>query len=113
MQVTLTKLLTNGQAAVKGNYPNMKVQLKSQTVNFYKARKIEGKFQREVEARARITYKEEEAELAKHQREEKFALSLEEKRLEFAASKRDKTKLPELQISKFQGTHLGTILGTL
>ena len=33
-------------------------------------------------------------------------LSLEEKKLEIAATERVKTKLPELQISKFQGTHL-------
>ena len=59
-----------------------------------------------MEARAQIRYDEEEAEFAKREREEKFMLSLEEKKLEIAATKRVKTKLHELQISKFQGTHL-------
>ncbi len=59
-----------------------------------------------MEARAPIRYEEEQAELAKRAREEKFALSLEEKKLEIASGKRIKTKLPDLQISKFQGSHL-------
>ena len=64
------------------------------------------KIRQEVEARAQIRYEEEEAEFARREREEKFMLSLEEKKLEIAATKRVKTKSPELQISKFQGTHL-------
>ncbi|XP_028404087.1 uncharacterized protein LOC114526759 [Dendronephthya gigantea] len=63
------------------------------------------KIGQEAEARAQIRDEEREIELAKREREEEFALSLEEKKLE-AAEKRVKTKLPELQISKFQGTHL-------
>ncbi|XP_028405809.1 uncharacterized protein LOC114528390 [Dendronephthya gigantea] len=64
------------------------------------------KIRQEAEARAQIRDEEREIELAKREREEEFALSLEEKKLELAAAKRVKTKLPELQISKFQGTHL-------
>ena len=64
------------------------------------------KFRQEVEARALIRHEEEQAEFEKRAREEKFALSLEEKKLEIASAKRIKTKLPDLQISKFQGSHL-------
>ena len=46
---------------------------------------------------------EQEAENNKRIREEKFALQLEEKKLEIAEKKRVKPKLPDLQISKFQG----------
>ena len=49
---------------------------------------------------------EQEAENNKRIREEKFALQLEEKKLEIAGKKRVKPKLPDLQISKFQGTYL-------
>ena len=49
---------------------------------------------------------EEEAENNKRIREEKFALQLEEKKLEIAEKKRVKPKLPDLQIFKFQGTVL-------
>jgi hypothetical protein len=64
------------------------------------------KFRQDVEARALIRHEEEQAEFEKRAREEKFALSLEEKKLEIASAKRIKTKLPDLQISKFQGSHL-------
>ncbi len=64
------------------------------------------KIRQEVEARALIRYEEEQAELAKRLREEKFALSLEEKKLDIASAKRIKTKFLDLQISKFQGSHL-------
>ena len=64
------------------------------------------RIRQEVVAQALIRYEEEQAELAKRAREEKFALSLEEKKLEIASAKRIKTKLPDLQISKFQGSHL-------
>ena len=49
---------------------------------------------------------EEEAENNKRIREEKFALQLEEKKLEIAQKTPVKPKLPDLQISKFQGAHL-------
>ena len=49
---------------------------------------------------------EQEAENNKRIREEKFALQLEEKKLEIAEKKRVKPKSPDLQISKFQGTYL-------
>ncbi|CAB4026968.1 Hypothetical predicted protein, partial [Paramuricea clavata] len=53
-----------------------------------------------------IRQEEQEAENNKRIREEKFALQLEEKKLEKAEKKRVKLKLPNLQISKFQGTYL-------
>jgi bifunctional pyridoxal-dependent enzyme with beta-cystathionase and maltose regulon repressor activities len=49
---------------------------------------------------------EQEAENNKRIREEKFALQLQEKKLEIAEKERVKPKLPDLQISKFQGTYL-------
>jgi len=49
---------------------------------------------------------EQEAENNKRIREEKFASQLEEKKFEIAEKKRVKPKLPDLQISHFQGTHL-------
>ena len=67
------------------------------------------KIRQKVEARALIRHEEEQAELAKRAREEKFALSLEEKKLEIASAKRIKTKLPDLQISTFQGSHLNWV----
>ena len=48
----------------------------------------------------------EEAENNKRISEERFALQLEEKKLEIAEKKRVKPKLPDLQISKFKGTNL-------
>ena len=47
---------------------------------------------------------EQEAENNKRICEEKLALQLEEKKLEIAEKKRVKPKLPDLHISKFQGT---------
>ena len=56
--------------------------------------------------RAEIRREEEEAEEARRIRKEKFALKLEEKRIELADRQKIQTKLPKLEISKFQGTHL-------
>ena len=66
----------------------------------------QAKIRQELEARAQNRYEEERAEHAKREREEQFALALEEKKLEIATGKRVKTKLSAFQISKFQGTHL-------
>ena len=60
----------------------------------------------ETEMKTKIRREEREAEEAKLARKEKFSLELEEKKLVIAEKKRLQTKLPELQISKFQGTHL-------
>ena len=49
---------------------------------------------------------EQEAESNKRVRVEKFTLELEKKKSELAEKKRVKPKLPDLQISKFHGTHL-------
>ena len=54
----------------------------------------------------KLRKEEREAEEAKLARKEKFSLELEEKKLELAEKKRLQTKLPDLQISKFQGYHL-------
>ena len=56
--------------------------------------------------RAEIRREEEEAEEARRIRKEKFALKLEEKRIELADRQKIQTKLPKLEISRFQGTHL-------
>ena len=56
--------------------------------------------------KARLRREEEEAEVARQIRQEKFALELEKKKLDLAETKHVQTKLPDLQISKFQGTHL-------
>ena len=55
--------------------------------------------------RAEIRREEEEAEEAKRIRKEKFALKLEGKRIELADRQKLQTKLPKLEISRFQGTH--------
>ena len=56
--------------------------------------------------RAEIRREEEEAEEARRIRKEKFALKLEEKRIELADRQKIQTKLPKLEISRCQGTHL-------
>ena len=60
----------------------------------------------ESEMKEKLRREEREAEEAKLARKEKFSLELEEKKLEIAEKKRLQTKLPDLQISKFQGNHL-------
>ena len=67
---------------------------------------LEEKIKEEAEIRKRFRQEEERAEIAKRERDEHFALSLEEKKLQITDKKWTQTKLPELQISKFQGTHL-------
>ena len=66
----------------------------------------EEQLEREAMMNARLRKEEEEAEAAKQIRQEKFALELEEKKLDLAETKGVQTKLPDLQFSKFQGTHL-------
>ena len=67
---------------------------------------LKDKLNEETIIRDWMRQEEQEAENNKRIREEKFALQLEEKKLEIAEKKRVKPKLPDLQISKFQGTHL-------
>ena len=62
--------------------------------------------EREAIMKARLRREEEEAEVARQIRQEKFALELEKKKLDLSETKHVQTKLPDLQISKFQGTHL-------
>ena len=62
--------------------------------------------EQEARIKAMLRSKDEEAEVARQVRQEKFELQLERKRLELAETKRVQTKLPDLQISKFEGTHL-------
>ena len=50
--------------------------------------------------KARLRREEEEAEVARQIRQEKFALELEKKKLDLAETKHVQTKLPDLQISK-------------
>lgn len=72
--------------------------------NKQKQRSEQIEFETQIKARLRV--EEEKAEAAKLQRQEKFAIELEKKKLELAEGKRIQTKLPDLQISRFQGTHL-------
>eukprot|EP00112_Aurelia_sp_Birch-Aquarium-sp1_P013967 Seg299.9 transcript_id=Seg299.9/GoldUCD/mRNA.D3Y31 product="hypothetical protein" protein_id=Seg299.9/GoldUCD/D3Y31 len=62
--------------------------------------------EREARMKARLRKEAEEAEVARQVRQEKFALELEKQKLDLAETKRVQTKLPDLQILKFQGTHL-------
>ena len=64
---------------------------------------LEEKIKEEAEIRKRFRQEEERAEIAKRERDEHFALCLEEKKLQITDKKRTQTKLPELQMSKFQG----------
>ena len=65
-----------------------------------------GRLKLETEMKEKLRKEEREAEEAKLGRKENFSLELEEKKLELAEKKRLQTKLPDLQISKFQGNHL-------
>ena len=65
--------------------------------------------ERKVMMKGRLRREEEEAEVARQIRQEKFALELEKKKLDLAETKHVQTKLPDLQISKFQGTHLDRV----
>ena len=56
--------------------------------------------------KAEIRREEKEGEEARRIRKEKFALKLNEKRIELADRQKIQTKLPKLEISRFQGTHL-------
>ena len=60
----------------------------------------------EAMLRATVRKDEEQAEIARRLREEKFALELEEKRQDMAEKRRIQAKLPDLHITKFQGTYL-------
>ncbi len=71
-----------------------------------KEKALDDKLREESVIRDWMRREEQEAENNKRIREENFALQLEEKKLEIAERKRVKPKLPDLQISKFQGTHL-------
>lgn len=71
-----------------------------------KEKEMLDKIEYETKIREKIRKEEEQAENEKHARKEKFALELEAKQLEIAAQKRIQTKLPDLHITKFQGTHL-------
>ena len=65
---------------------------------------LKDKLNEETIIRDWMRQEEQEAENNKRICEEKLALQLEEKKLEIAGKKRVKPKLPDLQISKFQGT---------
>ena len=69
-------------------------------------RQEEAVYNAKLRAEIRREGEEEEAEEARRIRKEKFALKLEEKRIELADRQKIQTKLPKLEISKFQGTHL-------
>ena len=60
----------------------------------------------EAELRKRLQQEEIKVEHEKQARKEKFALELEEKRLKMAEKTQIKTNLPDLHITKFQGTHI-------
>ena len=62
--------------------------------------------EREAVMEARLRREEEEAEVARQIRQEKIALELEKKKQGLAETKQVQTKLPDLQFSWFQGTHL-------
>eukprot|EP00794_Sanderia_malayensis_P013528 gene13528-biopygen10795 len=56
--------------------------------------------------KARLRQEEDEAEEAKQERQKRFALELETEKLKLSETRRVQTKLPDLQISRFQGNHL-------
>lgn len=56
--------------------------------------------------KARLRQEEDEAEEAKQERQKRFALELETDKLKLSETRRVQTKLPDLQISRFQGNHL-------
>ncbi len=58
------------------------------------------------ELKAKLRIDEEKAEREKQAQVKKFALDLEKIRLEISEKKRLQSKLPDFQITKFQGTHL-------
>ena len=60
----------------------------------------------ETEMRKNQVKEEQEAERGKQMRKEKFTLELEQKKLLLAEKSKINSKLPDLHISKFQGTHL-------
>eukprot|EP00794_Sanderia_malayensis_P008645 gene8645-biopygen6924 len=64
------------------------------------------KIEFEAMLKAKLRVDEEQAEREKQAQKEKFILDLERKKLELSEKKRMQTKLPDLQITKFQGTHL-------
>ena len=70
------------------------------------AKQYNEKIKQEAEIRQQRRAEEEKAEQEKRERDEKFALALEEKKLEMAEKRRIQTKLPQLEISEFQGTYL-------
>ena len=100
-----TKLLTNLANENKGKLREFETVVEDLNNKLLdekgKQKEIERpqKIRQEIEARAQIRHEEEEAVFSKREREETSMLSLEEKKLEIAATRRVKTKSPELQIS--------------
>ena len=59
-----------------------------------------------AELRAAIRKEEEKSEEVRRLRREEFDLALEKKKLQLAEKQKSQTRLPKLEISKFQGTYL-------
>ncbi|XP_028394878.1 uncharacterized protein LOC114519022 [Dendronephthya gigantea] len=77
--------------------------------NIRKEKALDEKLKEESAIREWMRQEEQEAENKKRIREEQFILQLEEKKLQMTEKKRVKPKLPDLKISKFEGTHLDWI----
>ena len=87
----------------------MNVAIRDDEIRF-RERQRQEEAVKNAKLRAEIRREEAETEEARRIRKEKFALKLEEKRIELADRQKVQTKLPKLEISRFQGTQIRVCL---